>query len=204
MSAVIILIAAITIITASSHIHFSPLPSLHPPMTAGHHTEFPLDNTHTYIYIDTYTTMAQLFNLYIQSANYDYSFILSPFSLHHPFTSTDFSHSHSHMFHSLFSPCHRTLPPIKIYRRCLPTPLEHSHQYKSMLANYILKLAFQHHSNIPSLKTRQFPPSPLEHQHRHHWNMGNSTQSPENHPSTPPMHSSTPEFDSITPSPEES
>ena len=51
MSAVIILIAAITIITASSHIHFSPLPSLHPPMTAGHHTEFPLDNTNTHTYI---------------------------------------------------------------------------------------------------------------------------------------------------------
>ena len=48
--------------------------------------------------------MAQLFNLDIQSPNSDYSFILSPFSLHHSFTSTDFCHSPSHMFHSFFSP----------------------------------------------------------------------------------------------------
>ena len=48
MSALIILIAGITIITASSNDHFSPLPSLHPPITPGHHTEFPLDNTDTY------------------------------------------------------------------------------------------------------------------------------------------------------------
>ena len=48
MSAVIILIIVITILTALTHIHFSPLPSVNPPITPGHHTEFPLDNTNTY------------------------------------------------------------------------------------------------------------------------------------------------------------
>ena len=135
--------------------------------------------------------MAELFT----HRTHDHSFILSLHShcitpsraFHH--SSQCHSPSHSCFTHS-FHPCHRPVTPIKISRRCTATPLERFLHPILMKRNYILKHAFQHQLNIPSLMSRTFPPSPLENYHRFHWNIGYSIQLPEHHRSTPPLHSS--------------
>ena len=116
MSPVIILIAGMTILTALSHIHFSPLPSLHPPITPGHHTKYPLVHTHTYRH--TYYNGTTLQSLHS---------IAEPRLFIHAVSilATSLLHDHIRSISLFFTPCHPTLPPIKIYRRCPATPLEH-------------------------------------------------------------------------------
>ena len=167
MSAVIILITGINIITASStiislHFHHVILRLLQDITPSSCST------THTHTHIDTHTTMAQLFSLYIQSPNPDYSFILSPFSLHHSTTSTSravhqFSHTVTlfltHVSLTLYTqspdctsnkdilnmPSYdsRTFPPRQIddgqlhHQTCIPTPLEHSLTHASNISTFI-------------------------------------------------------------------
>ena len=135
--------------------------------------------THTYIHpcIHTYhngTTLQSLHSiaehrLFIHTVS-----ILATSLLHDHWL---LSLSFSHMFHSLFSPFHTTVPPIKIYQRCPATRLEHF---------------LQHISMMPSNPTRTFPHSSVEHFHLHRLNINTDIC----RTSTPPLHVYTPALDS--------
>ena len=150
--------------------------------------------------------MALLCNLYIQSPNHDYSFILSPFSLHHSFTSSSralpqSSHtvtpSHTCFTHS-FHP---------VTRLCLQLRyIEHAQLRLSNISSNISRWWPTTSSNMHSNTTPTFPHSSLEDLTLHHLNINTdiieTSDTALNHPSTTqPLHLCTPPLLISIPSP---
>ena len=129
ISALIILSTDITMLAASSDRHFSPLPSNHPPISTEHHNFIATNRRST-----THCMGKTLQSLQPIAApttiHSSYLSIHTATLLHEQWL---LSLSFSLMIHSLFSPCHPTVPTIKIYRRCPPIGLDDSLQNISML-----------------------------------------------------------------------
>ena len=141
MPPLIILIAVITILSASSHIHFSPLPSLHPPITAGHHTEFPLHHT-----MHVNNSSISTFNSRTPT--------IHSFCLHAPYITpsrelTSVTLVFSLTFDFLYPPSYPTVPryidddqlhltniPSNIFRWCPHNSVEHSITHHSNISTF--------------------------------------------------------------------
>ena len=152
-----ILINVITILTASSHFHYSPLTSLHHLITGGHHSEFPLDDTH--IHTSMHTHIPQWHNSAISTFNCRTPTIHSC-CLHSRYITpsrprTSLTLLLTHVSLTLFTLSHDCTSNKDISK--MP-----SYTTRTFPPTY-LDDALKPHSNIPTLISRTFPPSPLEH-----------------------------------------
>ena len=113
------MIIVITILTGSSNIHFSPRPSIHPPITAGHHNFITPSNDSTTQCIRT-TSQSLLSIVAPKTIHSSYLSILNV-SLQLLPSSPNISHlqqlSDIQSTDSIFSQCHWTAHLTNKYRR---------------------------------------------------------------------------------------